>query len=437
MLSNSLLRSSFLALTLSPNIFAQSHLDITDATQRATLALDALQAWYNPSTGLWETTGWWNSANIMTLIGDFANAHPDNSTLQALARNVFATTLLKAPAKNPNPGIEDYDSHGKQPGSTGWASAYTKYLDPGTWEPHTVYPTSWQTASITPVAAVNSSAPSASDWLDGYYDDDLWWALAWITAYDVTFHTPYLTLAEDIFLAVARTWGTPCFGGGIYWSHSKTYVNAIANSLFFSTAAHLANRVPFQRQASYRSWAERSLDWFLRTGMLNDKGTINDGLTGDCRNNGGTTWSYNQGVILGGLVQLQRAAAPSSPGKQYVALAEHIANAALAELSDTNGVLHDECEPDCGADGTQFKGIFVRNLVALQGAVAGGGKDGFRRAINANARSIWDNNRVVSEGRGWNLFSVNWAGPFVGWANASTQSSAMEALVGAVVVPGV
>ena len=429
MLSNSLLRSSFLALALIHNTFAQSYLNVTDPTQRAALALDALQSWYNPSTGLWETTGWWNSANIMTVIGDFADAHPENDTLQTLARNVFATTLLKAPAKNPNPGVEDRHSDGK-PSSTiwgPWESGFKKYLDPATGEPHTVYPTNWHTVSITPTA-VNISAPKASDWLDGFYDDDLWWALAWINAYDVTFNTPYLTLAEDIFLAVARTWGTYCFGGGIYWSHERNYVNAIANELFFSTAAHLANRVEFKKQAVYREWAERSLDWFLQSGMLNEKGTINDGLTKDCKNNGQPTWSYNQGVILGGLVELQKAS--PSPKNQYIALASHIANAALAKLSDYKGVIHDECEPNCGADGTQFKGVLMRNLVDLQGV----GKGDFRKAINANANSIWENDRTALE-NGLNVFSVDWAGPFIQPANASTQSSAMEALVGAVVVP--
>ncbi|KAA8621538.1 glycosyl hydrolase [Pyrenophora tritici-repentis] len=447
MLSKSLLWSSFL-LALIPNTFAQSDSNVTNPTQRVTLALDALQSWYNPNTGLWETTGWWNGANVMTVIGNFANADPENNTLQTLARNVFATTLVKAPGKNPNPGIEDRGAEEK-PSSTGWGhwgqgrwgkgnwgqgrwgawgGEYKKYKDPNTGEPHTSYPTNWYTVSIAPAAVVNSSAPNASDWLDGYYDDDLWWALAWINAYDVTFNTPYLKLAEDIFLAVARTWGTYCFEGGIYWSHEKNYVNAIANELFFSTAAHLATRVEFQKQAVYREWAEKSLEWFLQTGMLNQKGTINDGLTKDCKNNGQTTWSYNQGVILGGLLELQKAS--PDPKNQYIALASHIANAALIELSDQQGVIHDECEPNCGADGTQFKGIFMRNLVELQGA----GKDDFRKAINANADSIWKNDRGVLV-NGLNVFSVDWAGPFVQPANASTQSSAMEALIGAVLVP--
>ncbi|MEK6280335.1 MAG: hypothetical protein AABN95_08270 [Acidobacteriota bacterium] len=35
---------------------------------------------------------------------------------------------------------------------------------------------------------------------------------------------------------------------------------------------------------------------------------MNNGLDDSCENDGGTTWTYNQGVILGGLVELFRVA---------------------------------------------------------------------------------------------------------------------------------
>lgn len=148
-------------------------------------------------------------------------------------------------------------------------------------------------------------------------------------------------------------------------------------------------------------------------------------------------WSYNQGVIIGALVELHRASASPAPDDAYLTLATNIAIAALDQLSDDNGVIHDGCEfaPEgCGPDASQFKGIFMRNLQLLHGVAP---DDAFKRAIYRNAESIWTYNREGGcEGYGAEgaLFSVNWAGSFIMPANASTQSSALDALIAAVAI---
>jgi predicted alpha-1,6-mannanase (GH76 family) len=91
--------------------------------------------------------------------------------------------------------------------------------------------------------------------------------------------------------------------------------------------------------------------------MINKEHLVNDGLDfGTCKNDQGTIWSYNQGVILGGLVALNHAA----PDPILPATAQSIASAAIARLTDATGILHDSCEPNGGVDCVQFKGIFVR-----------------------------------------------------------------------------
>lgn len=134
-------------------------------------------------------------------------------------------------------------------------------------------------------------------------------------------------------------------------------------------------------------------------------------------------WSYNQGVVLGGLVELNKAA----PNTTYLEKANTIAKAAIETLTDSNKVLHDSCEPDnCEPDATQFKGVFMRNLEMLQRASP---HDIYREVIISSANSIWNNDR-----NGQGQLGVDWAGPLHDPADATTHSCAMEALIAAISV---
>ncbi|KAJ5291810.1 CAZyme family GH76 [Penicillium angulare] len=352
-----------------------------DPKSRAVIALDALQEWYNTTSGLWDTVGWWNGANCMTTIADLAAIDP---SAMETADFVFNNTFLNAPSSNPNPGPETRTN--------------TK-------------------RNVLTTRANN--AGNSSQWLDSAYDDDGWWALAWIAAYDVTEENSYLDLAEGIFASLADTWGTRCGNGGIYWSTSSSYINAITNELFLSIAAHLSNRVP-SRKEFYVSWAQKEWNWFAAQGFIAANNTINDGLTDSCENNAQTVWSYNQGVVLGGLVELNKAA----PNSSYLESANKIAKAAIETLADTSGVIHEACEPNnCQPDATVFKGVFLRNLQMLQSASP---HDIYKKTINDCANSIWENDRNSQ-----NELGVVWSGPVVSTVDPSTQSSAMDALVAA------
>ena len=82
---------------------------------------------------------------------------------------------------------------------------------------------------------------ASAGFLNDYYDDEGWWALAWIDVYDLTHEERYLGMAVAIFKDMAQGWDGTC-GGGIWWSKERKYKNAIANELFLSVAAHLARR---------------------------------------------------------------------------------------------------------------------------------------------------------------------------------------------------
>ena len=152
-----------------------------------------------------------------------------------------------------------------------------------------------------PVLAQTFKLNARTNFLNEYYDDEGWWALAWIRAYDLTGQTRYLTAAKVIFRDLTNGWSDHC-EGGLIWRKLHATKNAIPNELFLLVAIRLHQRTPHDGGAgSYLYWALREWEWFRQTGMINPQNLVNDGLNRYCRNDGKTTWTYNQGVILGGL----------------------------------------------------------------------------------------------------------------------------------------
>jgi predicted alpha-1,6-mannanase (GH76 family) len=287
--------------------------------------------------------------------------------------------------------------------------------------------TNWWNAANAVTAAVRYSRVSGSDELKGtientfarnsakkflneYYDDEGWWALAWIDAYEWSHEARYLEMAEQIFADMAKGWDDTC-NGGIWWRKDKKYKNAIANELFLSVAARLAAVSPDKKD--YLDWAKREWQWFAGSGMINDQNLVNDGLTAACQNNHRNTWTYNQGVILGGLTAL--SAQTKDP--ELLKRAQTIALAAMTKLSTEDGILHESCEPNCGADGVQFKGIFMRNLATLNAAAPSARVRDF---LTANAKKICE----VPDHK----FSVTWSKPSSS-ITAATQVSALDGIL--------
>jgi predicted alpha-1,6-mannanase (GH76 family) len=234
--------------------------------------------------------------------------------------------------------------------------------------------------------------------LNEFYDDEGWWALAWLDVHELKGDARYLEISASIFDDMSHGWSDAC-GGGIWWKKNEHYKNAIANELFLSTAVRLAAATSGSARRLYLDWAEREERWFLTSGMINSVGLINDGLDASCQNNKGTTWTYNQGVILTGLSGLSELTHNPAP----LRLANRIVRAVSSQLVDSHGVLHDQCEPDCGEDGIQFKGILMRNLASVQPSPP---LPEISKLIENNAASVWDNARTAD-----GQFSVNWAGP--------------------------
>lgn len=233
-------------LIILPSLIANSA--VADYTENAHAAIQLLQdKFYNVDTGLWKGSKgdmWWQSGHILETIAHFGIA--DESYKQT-AIDIVANT---------------YEKSGDQIGYT--------------------------------------------DWHNDYYDDMGWWAQGWIAAYDLTGDSKYLDTAKDLFEDMTGGYHTPC--GGIFWSKAETNIAIIANELFMSVAAHLANRVNVIEKENYKNWAHQTWDFIWNSGVINSDNLINDGVDMDtCKNNGEPVYTYNQGVVLAGLSELAKA----------------------------------------------------------------------------------------------------------------------------------
>jgi len=269
----------------------------------------------------------------------------------------------------------------------------------------------------------------SKNFINENYDDEGWWAITWIKAYELTGEVKYLDMAKVIFADMTTGWDDTA-GGGIWSSKNRSDKNAISNELFLVVAARLHNKIP--GDVTYLSWATKTWEWFKETGMINGSNLINDGLkldqlTGQYVNNEGTVWTANQGVIVGGLVALSEATNDPS----LLVEAQKIADAVISSSTlNVDGVLTEPCESysqGCDDDQARFKGIFMKNLEVLYKKV---GNTSYQQFMQSNARSVWANSQNES-----GQFGVKWAGPF-DRTSPTIQASAIDTL-NTQVVPGI
>lgn len=311
------------------------------------------------------------------------------------------------------------------------------YFDPNTgiwitptgeaWQPalgiEAVINTYQRTRSAMYLNVINSSFSRYSGRRSSFFDDDGWYLNAWIRAWDVTGDSKFLNEAISIFNRMTTAWDNTC-GGGVWWNSDRNYKNAITNELFLLAAARLHRRAPNGTGAgSYYDWAFKEWNWFRNSGMINAQNLVNDGLTSNCQNNNDTTWTYNQGVILGGLVELWRI----TGDRGYLFSAEQIAEATINNQVYPSGILKEPlCETtSCsGGDHLMFKGLFVQGLARLYNADRGN-KPAYATFLNTNADSLWNTARDSS-----NALGFVWKAPLRDTNQASQAAATL--LIGSV-----
>lgn len=215
----------------------------------------------------------------------------------------------------------------------------------------------------------------------GYNDDALWWALAWLDAFDLTGERRYLTAARTIVDSLDSQRTGFC-DGGLAWAREGVdpdlrpwnQVNSITNSLYLTATARLSTRVDSVSRPSYLGRAHQMREWFTqRSGraLLDRSGLINDHLDrhGDTcvLVDADTRWTYGQGQMISGLVALSRASGNETPLREADTIADASTRAGSPFLR--NDELTETAAKDCPGpqcqDAETFKGVFVRSYREL------------------------------------------------------------------------
>jgi len=239
---------------------------------------------------------------------------------------------------------------------------------------------------------------NGNSYINHFYDDMEWMALACLRAFEATGDDRYKTTAQLLWNDIKGGWDD-VWGGGIHWNKDKSrnYKNTPANA----PACIIACRMyQVTQDPADLEWAKKIYQWQKTTLVDPATGLVWDGINREGNGAIDKNWkfTYNQGVFIGAGVELYKLT-----GEQgYLNDALKTANNALGGDFTSNNILKDEG----GGDGGLFKGILVRYLMLLitDGDLNSTDKSKFANFLQLNAETLW----LKGTARPQVLFNTNW-----------------------------
>ena len=251
------------------------------------------------------------------------------------------------------------------------------------------------TGSPQPSAYESAVAPPLGPGSATYYDDNAWVGLDLVHAYLLTSNPSDLTLAQDEFNFDVAGWDTSATDtcpGGVFWEDAAgSQRNVTANGASAELGLELDQ---LTGDNSDLAWATRMYQWTV-TCLRTAGGLFNDHINADGSVNS-TIWSYNQGVMVGAGVLLNKLTGTST----YLSQAEQTASAALLYFGTGSTLIN---------QGPAFNGIYFRNLLFLNSVVP---NDGYASEAQSFGSSMWAQ-RQVSTGLIDPQYGVNGTAPMV------------------------
>ena len=229
-------------------------------------------------------------------------------------------------------------------------------------------------------------------WINNYYDDMAWLALALERAARIAGVERHRALPKlaDQFL---KAW-VPEDGGGIPWRKQDQFFNVPANG---PAGIFLA------RYGDHVKRAGQMADWIDRTLIDPETHLVFDGIKAGSLVR--AQYSYCQGVVLG--LETELAARTGAEVRARHAARVHRLVAAVSEHMAPAGVLAGAG----GGDGGLFSGVTARYLALVATTLPGDSaddavaRDTARRIVLASAKSAWDYRQTVD---GLPLFGPFW-----------------------------
>lgn len=242
---------------------------------------------------------------------------------------------------------------------------------------------------------VGVKAKNGNSWLNYYYDDMEWMALACLRAYQATNDVKYKDITDILWTDIKNGWSND-LGGGIWWRKDNSSKNTPSNM----PAAILAARLyKVFNNADDLEWAKKIYDW--QKSVLYEPGTgwVYDNIEKNATKNMVWKFTYNQGTFLGAALELFKLTNNSSYHADAVAAADFAVSSGHLV---SNGILKDEG----GGDGGLFKGVFVRYFTRLiiNGNLSPDKKKNCIAFLKKNGETLWSkgtNKGLILFGSAW------------------------------------